>query len=104
MKKDLKQITVETLPNGYSLEIEGEQFMYHSVERLIKGIAVHLGLLIEEPLPHEYADNLIKCLKDGYILSKIRQENARLKRELKQLRKESKKQLINKQSDGRNLY
>ena len=45
MKKDLKQITVETLPNGYSLEIEGEQFMYHSVERLIKGIAVHLGLL-----------------------------------------------------------
>ena len=88
MKKELKQITVLTRPNGYTLEIEGEQFMYHSVERLIRGIAVHLGLMIEEPLSQEYADNLVKCLKDGYILSKIRQENARLKREVKQLRKE----------------
>ena len=78
--------------------------MYHSIDKLIRGIALHLGLVIEEPLSQEYANNLIKALKDGYLLSRIRQENARLKRELKQLRKESKKQLINKQSDGRNLY
>lgn len=104
MKKDLKHITVLTEPNGYSLEIEGKQFMYHSIDKLIRGIALHLGLVIEEPLSQEYANNLIKALKDGYLLSRIRQENARLKRELKQLRKESKKQLINKQSDGRNLY
>ena len=88
MKKELKQITVLTRPNGYTLEIEGEQFMYHSVERLIRGIAVHLGLMIEEPLSQEYADNLMKALKDGYLLSRIRQENARLKRDVKQLRKE----------------
>lgn len=104
MKKELKHITVETLPNGYSLEIEGQAFMYHSIDKLIRGIALHLGLVIEEPLSQEYANNLIKALKDGYLLSRIRQENARLKRELKQLRKESKKQLINKQSDGRNFY
>ena len=45
MKKDLKQITVETLPNGYSLEIEGQAFMYHSIDKLIRGIALHLTVI-----------------------------------------------------------
>ena len=68
-----------------------QEFMYHSVNRLIRGIAVHLGLMIEEPLSQEYADNLLKAMRDGFLLTKIRQENVRLKREIARLRKENNK-------------
>ena len=88
---DLKKIKVETVPNGYVLEIEGQEFMYHSVNRLIRGIAVHLGLMIEEPLSQEYADNLIKAMRDGHLLTRIRQENVRMKREIARLRNETNK-------------
>ena len=42
----------------------------------------------EEIMSYEGIENLLKALKEGSLLRKLRNENARLKRELKRLRKE----------------
>lgn len=39
------KVSVQTLPNGYSLEINNkEKFMYHSIDGLLEGIMYHVGL------------------------------------------------------------
>ena len=42
--KDSMQIKVQTLPNGYSLDVNGVGFMYHSVVDLLAGFMEHVGL------------------------------------------------------------
>lgn len=42
-KKVFKKITVATLPNGYSLNIEGEEFMYFNELDLLLGFLSHVG-------------------------------------------------------------
>ena len=51
-KKKLPRISVSTLPNGYSLSIEGHrhEYMYFSPEKLLEGIMVHVGLKMTEQL------------------------------------------------------
>ena len=86
-KKMEHDIKVETKPNGYVLTIDSGEFMYRSVHGLIKGLITHLGVGCEEALTLEGIDNLVRALKDGSILKKLRQENSQLKREVKRLRK-----------------
>lgn len=45
-KKDLKKIKVSTLPNGYSLDVDGKGYMYYSLGELLEGFFVHVGLEI----------------------------------------------------------
>ena len=42
-KKVFKKITVATLPNGYSLNIEGEEFMYFNELDLLAGFLARVG-------------------------------------------------------------
>ena len=42
-KKVFKKISVQTLPNGYSLSIEGNNFMYFNEQDLLAGFLVRVG-------------------------------------------------------------
>lgn len=60
-KKKLPRISVQTLPNGYSLTIEGHkhEYMYFSPEKLLEGIMVHVGLKMTEQLSTDTIKNFI---------------------------------------------
>ena len=64
-KKKLPRISVQTLPNGYSLSIEGHkhEYMYFSPEKLLEGIMVHVGLKMTE----ELSTDTIKSFIDSAI-------------------------------------
>lgn len=42
--KDSMQIKVQTLPNGYALTVNGEEFMYFDPVTLLAGFMAHVGL------------------------------------------------------------
>lgn len=44
MAKDLLKISVQTLPNGYSLSVNKEEYMYFNVIELVAGFLAHVGL------------------------------------------------------------
>ena len=60
-KKKLPRISVCTLPNGYSLSIEGHrhEYMYFSPEKLLEGVMVHVGLKMTEELSTETIKSFI---------------------------------------------
>jgi hypothetical protein len=42
----MKKITVQTLPNGYALNFDGDRrngYMYFNVDDLLKGFMIHIG-------------------------------------------------------------
>lgn len=44
MEREQRTITLDTLPNGYSLEVDGEAFMYFNEADLLAGFLTHVGL------------------------------------------------------------
>ena len=53
MKNKLRKITIQTLPNGYSLDVEGlhpNGYMYHNEMELLIGFITRIGLHESEPL------------------------------------------------------
>ena len=43
-KSKLTKISVSTHPNGYSLKIDGQDYMYFNMMELLAGVMVHIGL------------------------------------------------------------
>jgi hypothetical protein len=43
-KKQFIKVSVQTLPNGYSLDVDGKGYMYFTLQELVEGIFVHVGL------------------------------------------------------------
>lgn len=69
-KKKLPRIEVRTLTNGYSLEFEGMQtaggHMYFSVDQLLQGFMIHIGLKMTAQLdPSTMADFIETAMKWG---------------------------------------
>jgi predicted RNase H-like nuclease (RuvC/YqgF family) len=82
--KELRKITVQTLPNGYTLDVEGlhpDVYMYHNEMELLIGFITRIGLHESEPLEStqmlrimfqtiigqeysETADSMIQSIKD----------------------------------------
>ena len=88
-KKKLPKIEVRTLPNGYSLAIEGhkQEYLYFSPEKLMEGVMVHIGLKMTEQLD----PNIIKSFIDSALewnnlkashkeLNKAKRETERINR------------------------
>lgn len=44
MEKELLNIKIQTIPNGYALDVENHKYMYYSLEGLIEGFLFHVGL------------------------------------------------------------
>ena len=43
-KSNLQKVSVSTLPNGYSLKVDGKEYMYFNMMDLLAGFMVHIGL------------------------------------------------------------
>ena len=53
MKNKLRKITIQTLPNGYSLDVEGLHpggFLYYNEMELLAGFITHVGLHEADPM------------------------------------------------------
>ena len=122
MKNKLRKITLKTLPNGYSLDVEGLHpggFLYFNEMELLAGFITHVGLHEENPMEStkmlrimfqtiigqeyvEEADNMMRTVAE---LNKRCQEIEKKLRELqaeanatKKVKKEPKKS--KKPADG----
>lgn len=71
-KKMLKQRTpievivkVETLKNGYSLDVDGKEYLYFDVVELAKGLILHAGLGRTSPTTKFGRDSLLRAIGNG---------------------------------------
>lgn len=68
MKKDKEnitkkvEITVETIPNGYLLTVDKNEYAYLSAKRLLKGMLMHVGAKHLQCLDNEQVDNLMEVI------------------------------------------
>ena len=44
MEKEKVNIKVTTIPNGYTIDVDNQKYMYHSLDGLIEGFMFHVGL------------------------------------------------------------
>ena len=58
-KKQLMKVSVQTLPNGYSLDVDGKSYMYFTIQELLEGIFVHVGLHKLDWLDRDTINNLM---------------------------------------------
>ena len=85
-------IRVTTLPNGYSVDLEKESFMYYSPMALLEGLFVHVGMNREGAMTKEEIKVLIEAVKDGGIVTKLQEEVNQLKDTIAELRKQVREQ------------
>lgn len=83
-KKKLPHISVHTLPNGYSLSIEGHrhEYMYFSPEKLLEGIMVHVGLKMTEELSTETIKSFIDSAIEFHNMKASHKELQKAQREV----------------------
>ena len=85
-KKPLPFIQVVQHPNGYGLAFEGQKkpqgYMYFTVDDLLKGFMVHIGLEITEQLNMETIDDFLEAVINYKSNEKCIKEIERLKQEL----------------------
>ena len=91
-KQELIAIQVKTLPNGYSLDLEKENFMYYSPMTLLEGMFVHVGMNREGAMTKEEIKALIESVKNGGIVTKLQAEVNVLKDTIVELRKQVREQ------------
>ena len=83
-KKKLPRISMSTLPNGYSLSIEGHkhEYMYFSPEKLLEGMMVHVGLKMTEQLDTDTIKSFIDSALEWNNQKANRKEFQKWEREL----------------------
>ena len=90
-KKELPRITVNMLPNGYSLEFDGmerkEGFLYLNPKELLEGFMLHIGLNKLGILNTETMEGFIKAAAEWNSIEKCIEEISRLKAANNALRK-----------------
>ena len=88
-RKKLPKIDVRTLPNGYSLAIEGhrQEYMYYTPEALLKGVMMHVGLKMTEELSKDNIEAFLESTIQWDSLKLCNKEIAKLKREVTDIKK-----------------
>ena len=81
----MKKITVQTLPNGYALNFDGDRqngYMYFNVDDLLKGFMIHIGLRMTEQLSMENIDDFLVAVMNWNETGKCIKELSRMEEEL----------------------
>lgn len=88
-KKKLPKITVQTVANGYTLNIQGHtrDYMYFTPETLLEGFMVHVGMKMTDQLSLETIKSFIDSALQWNDLKKSTNEINRLKNELNNLQR-----------------
>ena len=92
-KKTMKQrkpseviVKVETLNNGYSLDVDVKGYMYFDVVELAKGLILHAGLGRTSPTTKFGRDSMLRAIGNGSAEKKLQQEVNKLQMEVFNLR------------------
>ena len=91
-KQELIAIQVKTLPNGYGVDLEKENFMYYTPMALLEGLFVHVGMKREGAMTKEEIKALIEAVKNGGAVTKLQAEVNELKDTIVELRKQIREQ------------
>ena len=79
-------VKVETLKNGYSLDVDGKGYMYFDVVELAKGLILHAGLGRTSPTTKFGRDSLLRAIGSGSAEKKLQQEINKLQTKVNNLR------------------
>ncbi len=98
MKKNLMKIKVETLRNGYALEVNGEKFMYFDASTLLEGMLIRVGMERLDDLTKYELHTMVEAIKDGSAiktletqLSLLRDMNTECQRQIRTLKRHAKR-------------
>lgn len=86
-KKKLPKIEVRTVPNGYTLAIEGhkQEYLYFSPEKLMEGVMVHIGLKMTEQMDPNTIKSFIDSALEWNNLKASHKELQKAEREVKRV-------------------
>jgi hypothetical protein len=98
MKTKLVTIKVETLRNGYALEVNGEKFMYFDAATLLEGMLIRVGMERLDELTRYEIHTMVEAVKDGSAikaletqLSLLRDMNTEYQRQIRTLKRHAKR-------------
>ena len=72
-------ILLRTMVNGYSLEVNGEGYMYFNAQSLLEGFCIHVGMERLEAMTKEEIQDMLVALRDGSAVKKLQAEVTELK-------------------------
>ena len=99
-KQEQKRLAIllRTTVNGYSLDVNGEGYMYFDIPSLLEGFMVRVGLERLEEMTMEEIKAMLHSLRDGSAERKLQSEVTELKalvdsqkKEIRELKKIIKK-------------
>ena len=67
-------ILLRTMVNGYSLEVNGEGYMYYDVQSLLEGLFVHVGMNRLGAMTKDEIKTMVEAVKDGSAIKKLQAE------------------------------
>ena len=80
-KQEQKRLAIllRTMVNGYSLDVNGEGYMYFDAQSMLEGFMVRVGLERLEEMTREEIKAMLDSLKDGSAVKKLQAEVTGLK-------------------------
>ena len=80
-KQEQKRLVIllRTMVNGYSLDVNGEGYMYFDAQSMLEGFMVRVGLERLEEMTWEEIKDMLDSLKDGSAVKKLQAEVTGLK-------------------------
>ena len=79
---EINEVQVYKVPNGHILKVNGNEFMYYTIERLKEGFMYHVGL--EEPAPIDS-----ETMRDFLTAAIVWKEQGETVKELVKVKKEN---------------
>ena len=84
-KKTLTTIKVENVPNGYTLDVNGQGFLYFTTEELVEGFLVHVGMKEADFLSRDAIKKLLEASQKWKDNGKLVKELAKCKMKIERL-------------------
>ena len=81
-------LLVRTVVNGYSVDLEREGYMFYSVQDLLEGLFVHVGMNRLEAMEKKDIKAMVEATKDGSLVKRLQAEVNELKATIDEQRKE----------------
>lgn len=86
-----RKISVTTIPNGYSVEIDGKGYLYFDMETLLAGCLYHILTKNREVVDTDFAMNIMEAAATWPKVSDAIKANATLMKEKKKAISDRKK-------------
>ena len=79
------KVSVMTLNNGYSLDVDGKGYLYFDVVELAKGLILHAGLGRTSPTTKFGRDALLRAIGNGSAEKRLQKEINELHKKVESL-------------------